>query len=680
VPDHDLHGAPGREEIRSAYRSVIRGFAAVAQALLPPASFGTAEVERAFLMEHARLSGPQRRIGIWLALLFWVTYSSVDYMNVGPGSGADALFPKVLFLRVLGTAAIAVGAFFASRPSFLEDLYSSRLLLIFVSFLYLLLLGMVATIEFPYSYVVDYPGLILYLLFVLGLLKMKAKTFLWFIAIVLPVSSFALYLGDIASVDQAEAFSQKATHEALPVFTNYYYVSSMIYLTSSMIVGYAICCHLERDARAAFHRERELDISNQTLVETRRDIENKTLALIAAKEELRTSAERANLEKSKFLADAVHDLSQPTQAVSLLAESARLALARNDLRMASNLIELTGRAAKTARSSFQAVLEISRLESGLIKPNPTAFGVQDLVEEALAPLRIIAQAKGVKVRVRMPRDVRSMTLSDRDLLLRAVANLASNAIKYSDQEKGERQCVVIGVVPLPNRVRIDVIDNGIGIPVSKWGEVFKPFVQLHNPEQNREKGLGLGLSIVHAIFAVLPEHRLDMRSTEGRGTRFSLELPRYMGTPISLAGVGGSIAGTADLASLFVWHVEDDEITRVATKAFLTELGILVEQAASLEELERELPFTERRPDLVITDYLLPGGRTAEDVIAIFVRKWDADLPIIILTGEVGAVNTETIGTNTALLKKPASATDIVDAIRRLCFKRSFPLSDYVGD
>ena len=95
------------------------------------------------------------------------------------------------------------------------------------------------------------------------------------------------------------------------------------------------------------------------------------------------------------------------------------------------------------------------------------------------------------------------------------------------------------------------------------------------------------------------------------------------------------------------------------SKAFLTELGILVEQAASFEELERELPFTERRPDLVIADYRLPGVTTAEDVIAIFGRKWDADLPMIILTGEVGAVNSQSFGRNTVLLKKPASAMDI---------------------
>ena len=83
--------------------------------------------------------------------------------------------------------------------------------------------------------------------------------------------------------------------------------------------------------------------------------------------------------------------------------------------------------------------------------------------------------------------------------------------------------------------RIDVIDNGIGIPRASGAKCSSHSCNCTIPNMNRDKGLGLGLSIVHAIFAVLPEHRLDMRSTEGRGTRFSLELPRYMGTP-HLAG------------------------------------------------------------------------------------------------------------------------------------------------
>ena len=558
----------------------------------------------------------------------------------------------------------------ASRPKFLEDdTYSGRMLCIFVSLCYLLLLGMVATIEFPFSYIVDYPGLILYVLFVLGLLRMRAKFFLAIIAIVLPASAFELYLSDIASIEISGNPSFKQRQVELPFFTNYYYVSAIIYLTSTMIIGYAIACQLERDARATFLRERELERSNQTLIGARRDVENKTLALISAKEELRTSAERANLEKSKFLADAVHDLSQPAQAVSLLAESARLALARTDFGKAATLIEMTGRAAQIARSSFQAVLEISRLELGLVKPALTVFGVQDFVTEVLAPLRIVAEANGVKVRVRETGDDRSMVRSDRALLSRAVANLASNAIKYTDPAKGERQAMLIGVVPLPNRVRVDVIDNGIGIPQCKWSEVFRPFVQLHNPEHNREKGLGLGLSIVNAILAVLPEHRLDMRSIEGRGTRFSLYVPRYSGSAFPPIEIGARMGRVADLSSLFIWYVEVDEFARVATGAFLEELGILTEQASSFEELEQGLLFTERRPDLVITDYRLPGGRTAEDVIAMFVRRWGVDMPVIVLTDEAAHGSAETLGGNVAALKKPTSPEEIIAAISRLCFK-----------
>jgi len=229
--------------------------------------------------------------------------------------------------------------------------------------------------------------------------------------------------------------------------------------------------------------------------------------------------------------------------------------------------------------------------------------------------------------------------------------------------------IPIGVVPLPNRVRIDVVDNGIGIPESQWSEVFRPFVQLHNPEHDREQGLGLGLSIVNAILALLPEHRLDMRSFEGRGTRFSLYVPRYRGSAFLPIESGVSMGRAVGFTSLFVWCVEDDEIARVATGAFLAELGILTEQASSFEELAQALPFTERRPDLVITDYRLRGGRTADDVIAMFVHRWDVDMPVIVLTGEAGYNGHEKLRSNVVVLKKPASPVDIIEAIRRLCFK-----------
>jgi signal transduction histidine kinase/CheY-like chemotaxis protein len=563
---------------------------------------------------------------------------------------------------------MVLGAALAFQPKFLDSRYSDITLYIFVSTCYLVLLAMTADLEFPFSYVVDYPGLILYLLFVLGLLRLKAKNFLAIIVTLLPISAIVMYLSNLSSIRMRGQFHGNEFHFPLNLFDNYYYISSLIYLASSMIVGYAIAGQLERDARAAFLRERQLERSNHELRVSRGDVENKTLALIAAKDELRASAERASRDKSKFLADAAHDLSQPTHAMSLLVESARVALARGDYERVASLIENASRAAQIARSSFRAVLEISQLESGHVKPTFTIFCVQDLVTEVVAPLRVIAETAGVRLRLRFARNDRPMLRSDRVLLGRALANLVANGIKYSDAAKGERRTVLIGIVPLSNRVRIDVVDNGLGMPESQWDLAFKPFVQLHNPEHKHERGLGLGLSIVTAIVALLPEHRLDLRSALGRGTRFSLEAPRHRGRPVSLLTEFDDSRTNGDFSSLFVWCVEDDEISLVAVEALLEDLGILFEQASSFESLEQQLQFTERRPDLVIADSRLPRGYSAKDVIALFFRRWGPSLPVLILTGEAASKSAETLGEHVEVLRKPTAPKDIIEAIRRLCF------------
>lgn len=651
------------------WRFVRGGPQVLARIFLPPPAFKPLESERAFLAEHARRTAPQRRAGIFLALFIWVAYSGLDFLNVGPGSGAETLYPKIVFLRILGFSAMSIGGLLALRESFLNSNYAERITFLFVVACYLVLLAMVTNLVFPFSYIIDYPGLILYILFVLGLFRMGSRTFLAIIFIILPVTTVVLYLSNTASLGSPHQFLTMATQIYLRDYSDYYYVTTMVYLTSAMVVGIAIAGQLERDSRAAFLRERQLERSNQDLVESRRDVENKTVALITAKEELRASAERENLNKSKFLADAAHDLSQPTHAVGLFTDAARLALAHNDYGRAVTLIESAGRAAQIARSSFDAVMEISKLQSGLIKPTLSIFNVRDLIAEVEASLRIIAESRGVHVRVRPARDDGAMVRSDRDLLGRAVINLAVNAVKYSDSAKGERRTVLIGVVPLSERVRIDVVDNGVGIPKERWAEIFMPFVQLRNPGHDREQGLGLGLSIFTATMALLPDHRHAMHSREGRGTRFSVEAPRYSGWSGTPAELRSRWRDATELQSLFVWHVEDDDLSRMATSAFLRELGILSEQANSVEELQRKLQSAERCPDLVITDHRLPLGYTANDVIDVFAQRWQLELPVMILTGDAAPVGLEFVGRRVEVLRKPAGPAEIIEAIRRLCSK-----------
>ena len=211
--------------------------------------------------------------------------------------------------------------------------------------------------------------------------------------------------------------------------------------------------------------------------------------------------------------------------------------------------------------------------------------------------------QGVALRHHWRPDCPVLVRSDRHLLGRVVANLVSNAIKYSDPGKDGRCGVVVGIVCLPNRVRVDVVDNGVGIAEPDWGRVFSPFVQLANPERDREKGVGLGLSIVNAIVILLAGHRLDMRSWEGKGTRFSLELPYGDRQPQpALRAELRQPAGVLDLSGLYVFYVEDDGLVRRSTAALLDALGIRYELFASFEALEAALPEIERDPDLLISD------------------------------------------------------------------------------
>jgi len=259
------------------------------------------------------------------------------------------------------------------------------------------------------------------------------------------------------------------------------------------------------------------------------------------------------------------------------------------------------------------------------------------------------------------RTSKTIVRSDRQLLSRVLTNIIGNAIKYSDPSK-PKPVVLVGIVALPNRARVDIVDNGVGIPSKFWGDVFKPFFQLGNAERDREKGLGLGLSIVKSIMQLLKEHRIDMRSTEGRGTRFSLDIPRadeVCGRTVPKALPQTTIP--KDVAGLYVMYVEDDALVRTSTEALFQEYGILYEAVGSMQELKERLAMMQRPPDLVITDHRLPDGWTAENIIDAMSAHFEVELPAIIVTGEVTTDLAECAGAQ--LLVKPVAPEVLLAAI-----------------
>jgi CheY-like chemotaxis protein len=199
--------------------------------------------------------------------------------------------------------------------------------------------------------------------------------------------------------------------------------------------------------------------------------------------------------------------------------------------------------------------------------------------------------------------------------------------------------VIVGVVRSATRARIDVVDNGVGIAPQHWDAIFQPFFQIGNPEQDRDKGLGLGLSIVNAVISMLEEHRIELKSAEGRGSRFSVELP-VCGTAVEQPAApvpALSGASSATLEGLYVMLVEDDGLVRASTEALLLQWGVLFDSASSYEEFEVLLDEVERFPDLVITDFRLRDFKTAREIAMLATAKLGRPCPCLVVTGEPSA-------------------------------------------
>lgn len=249
-----------------------------------------------------------------------------------------------------------------------------------------------------------------------------------------------------------------------------------------------------------------LALSNSALVTSLREA-------LGQAQERAAEAARANLAKSRFLAAASHDLRQPLQALHLLAavlqQTASPAQAATLAQMSLALVGMG--------ELLNGLLDLSRLEAGIITPTLEAIDLNALLATAVESHRPQAAEKGIAIRA-VPTRLRA--ISDRALLTSVLNNLIGNAIRFT-----ERGGVVIGCRRSGDRIRLQVCDSGIGIPPEHQAHVFEEFYQVGNAARDRAQGLGLGLSIV-ARTARLLGHTVDLVSRPGHGSTFSLALPR----------------------------------------------------------------------------------------------------------------------------------------------------------
>ena len=324
-------------------------------------------------------------------------------------------------------------------------------------------------------------------------------------------------------------------------------------------------------------------------------IDDATQELRRKKEE----AEKANFDKSRFLAAASHDLRQPMHALGLFIGELHSRLDTPEQRKIADKVE---ESVEAMSSLLDALLDISKLDAGVVIPQIQVVDIDAMARRLVQDFKSVAQRKNITLHVRC---TNVLILSDPVLLERILLNLVGNAIRYTPQNG----TVLLAFRRRGDDLRIEVRDNGIGIPQEEQQNVFREFVQLANSARDRSKGIGLGLAIVDRLARLL-HHPLVLRSAPNRGSTFSITVPRVFGVDELLAETeqtpDAKMHKHDQLDNLRVLVVDDDMLVRTSTAGILESWGCQVSLAESLQEVGEK--YAESHFDLVICDYRLPDG------------------------------------------------------------------------
>ena len=367
------------------------------------------------------------------------------------------------------------------------------------------------------------------------------------------------------------------------------------------------------------------------------------------------AAEQACADKSRFLAAASHDLRQPVHAISLFV--AALKLENFDTR-AKYLVDRLDRSLAGLDELFNRLLDISRIDAGVITPSIRVFEAQPIgqtLETRFAPL---AAGKALRFRVHCPKGLFLHT--DAELLIELIMNLLSNAFRYT-----ERGGVLLAFRQRGERVLVQVWDSGCGIPEEQLGRIFDEFVQLGNPSRDRRKGLGLGLAIVKRLAGILG-FPLRVRSVPGRGSVFEIEVARSTG--IAAADYGAPQAGQAeqDLSGMLVLVVDDEIDILAAMEAILASWGCFAILARSIDEALKYVDASLRYPDVLITDHRLGDHKTSFDVVRALSAVVPYEIPVIVISGEANsALEREVQDMGWLFMNKPVNAAALYRTLQR---------------
>lgn len=356
-------------------------------------------------------------------------------------------------------------------------------------------------------------------------------------------------------------------------------------------------------------------------------IEEATQALRGKKEE----AERASHDKSHFLAVASHDLRQPLHALGLYVAELQRRVSTAEQR---HLVEQVEHSIEALSTLLNALLDISKLDAGTMIPQVQTCAVNAILGRIAADYQMLASVKNIRLVVR---PCTGHVTSDPLLLERILANLVSNAIRYTYQNGS----VMVACRRRGQFLRIEVRDNGVGISEVDQGNIFREFFQLEQPQLDAGKGLGLGLAIVDRLVKLLG-HRIDLLSVPGKGSVFALEVPiaatfgsrPAVGAVVQAPAASNQESEKSPLAGKRLLIVDDDAAVLSSTTGILAAWGCQISAAASVAQVEQFMR-NETEWDLIISDYQLENNTNGIDVVNLVRRHQNQLIPCILISGDI---------------------------------------------
>jgi len=374
--------------------------------------------------------------------------------------------------------------------------------------------------------------------------------------------------------------------------------------------------------------------------------------------------EAAYVAKSRFLAAASHDLRQPAHALGMfVARLSQIHAERNPETLerdgSAALVQGVTASATALQELLDVLFDYSRLESNPSGSTLRPVNVNDIFEQLRLLFANTAASKGLHLRIR-PTSL--WVMSDPVLLQRILLNLVSNALEYTP-----RGTVLVTCRPSAggSQASIQVWDSGIGIDQSLHQTVFEEFFQVENPERDRAKGLGLGLSMVDRSCRLLG-HPLVLRSQLGCGTRFTVTATA---TPLRPAHSGSAatedLSATADVQGANIWLIEDNILGGQALQGLLQSWGCRASLFDSAEQAHRAALVGEQ-PDFIISDFRLPHNQNGIGAIISLRNLLQRDIPACLITGDLEEdVKHQAHQAGLVLLKKPLQPAKLRSLLRR---------------